>query len=216
MSENKAIPKIIHAYGNWIIRLYVRIRFHILRQRFLDEIDQYLPENGKVLDIGCGFGLFSMYFALKRPSCSFEGIDLNQKRIDEANRTASKIGLRNVKYRMGSAVNLSFEDRYQAIYMLDIIHHIPAETVEPLLKNIYGALSEEGVLIIKDINTKPTYQRWFTWWLDKAMDPKTPVHYWPSEDLKQLLHRLGFVVFKHHMVDYLPYPHVLYVCHKKQ
>jgi len=31
-----------------------------------------------------------------------------------------------------------------------------------------------------------------------------------------LLHRLGFVVFKHHMVDYLPYPHVLYVCHKKQ
>ena len=41
-------------------------------QPFLDEIGQYLPRGGRILDFGCGFGLFSLYFALRSPTCDLQ------------------------------------------------------------------------------------------------------------------------------------------------
>ncbi|MBI2161034.1 MAG: hypothetical protein HYU25_11790 [Candidatus Rokubacteria bacterium] len=49
------IRRIIGAYDDRVVRAYCWARFWILRQRLLDEIGQYLPESGEVLDIGCGF-----------------------------------------------------------------------------------------------------------------------------------------------------------------
>jgi hypothetical protein len=44
------------------------------------------------------------------------------------------------------------------------------------------------------------------------VSPKSPPHYWPAETLQAVLEEVGFEVFRHAMVDVLPYPHVLYVC----
>ena len=76
-----AVLNVIRAYDDWIVRGYCWGRFWILRQRFLDEIGQYLPERGRVLDLGCGFGLFSLYYASVRPGLRLEGFDRNPRRI---------------------------------------------------------------------------------------------------------------------------------------
>ncbi len=65
--RREAIARVVAAYDDPIIRAYSWGRFLILRQRFLDEIGQYLPDEGTVLDIGCGFGLFSLYYAQLLP-----------------------------------------------------------------------------------------------------------------------------------------------------
>ena len=65
----EAIARVVEAYDDRVIRTYSRARFLILRQRFLDEIGQYLPLSGDVLDLGCGFGLFSLYYAQVLPGC---------------------------------------------------------------------------------------------------------------------------------------------------
>ena len=96
--------------------------------------------------------------------------------------------------------------------MLDVIHHIPADRVKPLLEGICKCLPRGGRLLVKDVDAKPAYKRLFTHALDLAMDPKTPVHYWPSDELRALLTKCGFRVYRHAMVDYLPYPHVMYAC----
>ena len=51
--HSATVRRIIRAYDDPIIRAYCWGRFGILRQRFLDEIGQYLPGEGVVLDIGC-------------------------------------------------------------------------------------------------------------------------------------------------------------------
>jgi hypothetical protein len=71
------------------------------------------------------------------------------------------------------------------------------------------------MLLVKDVDSRPAAKRWFTWVLDKAMDPRAPVHYWPSEALGGALEHAGFSVRRHLMVDVLPYPHVLYVCTRR-
>jgi SAM-dependent methyltransferase len=210
----ETVRRIIRAYDDARVRAYCWARFKILRQRFLDEIGQYLPAAGPVLDIGCGFGLFSLYYAVSGPERELRGIDLNRGRLEMARRAAAQLDIPNVEYAFGDAAEFRAHERYDAAYMLDVVHHIPTDAVEPLLHQLARSLVTGGVLLIKDVDARPAYKRWFTWALDKAMSPPTPVRYWPAEDITRLLRRLGFRVYRHAMVDFLPYPHVLYICHK--
>jgi 2-polyprenyl-3-methyl-5-hydroxy-6-metoxy-1,4-benzoquinol methylase len=212
--RSEAIVKIIRAYDNWVVRGYCWGRFWVLRQRFLDEIGQYLPAAGRVLDIGCGFGLFSLYYASIASRLEIRGLDLNPGRIAMARRAARRLGLANVTYEVADARDYRSGGDYAAAYMLDIIHHVEEESVRPLLEQLAKAVRSGGRLIIKDVDTRPAYKRWFTHALDRLMDPRTPVSYWPAEELHSLLEEVGFTVHRHLMVDLLPYPHVLYICQR--
>ena len=210
---DNAIRAIIETYRNPVIRIYSRMRFLILRQSFLEEIGQYLPREGRILDLGCGFGLFTLYFALRAPSRRIIGVDLDEKRIRYAQRSAVELALENVEYRVGNALEWSTTDRFDAIYMLDLIHHLPVERVPDFLARARDLLKPQGTLILKDVADRPRYKMLFTLLLDRLMVGFEPIRYWPPQELADLLATLGFDVVRHRMTDYLPYPHILYVAH---
>jgi cyclopropane fatty-acyl-phospholipid synthase-like methyltransferase len=103
---------------------------------------------------------------------------------------------------------------FDAVYMLDIVHHIPEEAVRPLLEQVAKVLPARGRLLVKDVDRRPAWKRWFTHALDRVMDPASPVRYWDAGELQALLAEIGFRVYRHLMVDVLPYPHVLYVAER--
>jgi cyclopropane fatty-acyl-phospholipid synthase-like methyltransferase len=210
--HSATVKRIIRAYDDPVVRAYCWARFGILRQRFLDEIGQYLPAEGPVLDIGCGFGLFSLYYAASGPRRFVRGLDLDPRRIAMARRAAARLGLDNVAYEVGDARDFKGDGEVSAAYMLDIVHHVPPDSVPPLLRALRRSLPAGGRLLVKDVDTRPVLKRWFTWWLDRAMAPTTPVYYWSAAALTGALTEAGFEVRRHLMVDLLPYPHVLYVC----
>jgi SAM-dependent methyltransferase len=209
-----AIRDVIRAYDDPVVRAYCWGRFWILRERFLDEIGQYLPARGRVLDVGCGFGLFSLYYALVRPGLVLEGLDRNPRRIAMAQRAAARLGLGNVRYAVGDATAFRGSGSLDAVYMLDIVHHVPEDAVRPLIEQLAKVLAPGGRLLVKDVDRHPAWKRWFTHALDRVMDPRTPVRYWAAEELQPVLEAAGFRVYRHLMVDLLPYPHVLYVCER--
>lgn len=206
-----AVQRVISAYDDAIIRGYSWGRFKIFRQRFLDEIGQYLPERGRVLDIGCGFGLFSLYYAQIHPELEITGFDLSPGRVEMAKRAAAKIGADRASFRVQNAIDLRAEERFDAIYMLDVIHHVGPENVTKLLSEVRASLAPGGVLLVKELDTEPAWQRIFAHVLDLAMSPSSPPRYWSNQELSSELERLGFDVKRHAMVDILPYPHVLYI-----
>jgi SAM-dependent methyltransferase len=210
--HSATVKRIIRAYDDPIVRAYCWARFGILRQRFLDEIGQYLPEAGPVLDIGCGFGLFSLYYAATGPRRFVRGLDVSGGRIALARRAAGRLGLDNVSYEEGDARDFKGDGEIAAAYMLDIVHHVPPSTVPPLFRALRASLPVGGRLLVKDVDTHPVIKRWFTWAMDRAMAPRTPVRYWSVDELSDALAEAGFAVHRHLMVDVLPYPHVLYVC----
>jgi 2-polyprenyl-3-methyl-5-hydroxy-6-metoxy-1,4-benzoquinol methylase len=213
--RSDTIRSIVRAYDDPIVRAYCWGRFAILRQRFLDEIGQYLPASGSVLDIGCGFGLFSLYYASTGPGRLVRGIDLNPRRIGMARRAATRLGLENVVYEELDARHFKGDSPVSAAYMLDIVHHLPDDAVPSLLRELHRAIAPGGLLMVKDVDTRPAPKRWFTWALDKLMNPRAPVRYWSSEELTDALGDVGFTVRHHLMVDVLPYPHILYVCTRR-
>ena len=212
--RREAITRVVEAYDDWMIRTYSRARFLILRQRFLDEIGQYLPDSGDVLDLGCGFGLFSLYYAQVLPGLRFHGVDLDARRVGLAWDAARRLGLTNVDYVVGDARGFRARRTYAGAYMLDMVHHVEPEAVRPLLAELHTGLSPGGSLVLKDVDRRPAYKRWFTHALDLMVSPGSPPHYWAADTLQAAIEEVGFRVFRHSMVDFLPYPHVLYVCRK--
>ena len=179
MNVESPKAQVIRAYSSWLIKTYCTIRFRIINIRILEEIGQYLPLNGRILDVGCGFGLFTLFYALLSPGRRFVSLDVNNNRIELA-RTASSL--------LDVSTRISFENRQaetltdqfvscDAAYMLDLIHHIPKESHRPLIEIVYKHLSPKGVLILKDIATRPRYKVAFAWILDMLMSPGQPPGY---------------------------------------
>lgn len=211
------IREIIDSYDSVVIRAYALCRFAILRQNFLEEIGQYLPQRGRVLDLGCGFGLFSLFFAAAGRERALVGVDLDARRIAAAKASALRLGLENTRYECADALDWEHEgEPFDAIYMLDMIHHAPVERVRGFLERQVARLAPGGVLVIKEVSDRPAFKRWFTWLLDRLMVGwREPIRYWPEEELTELLRSLGLHVVRHRMKDVLPYPHVLYVARRE-
>lgn len=204
---------IIASYDSAIVRAYCTVRFTILRQTFLEEIDQYLPTRGRILDLGCGFGLFSLFFASAAREREVVGVDLDEKRVDTARLTAKRLGLSNVSYHHGDVVTWAADGSFDAIYSLDVLHHVPAEAVPGLLGALRAKLQPGGVLVVKEVANRPFLKMLFTLALDRVMvGLREPIHYWDPDELTAILRGHGFDVKRHWMRDFLPYPHLLYVC----
>jgi 16S rRNA (guanine527-N7)-methyltransferase len=71
----------------------------IMLKHFIDSllISQYIPENARVIDIGCGPGFPSLPIAIYRPDINVVGVDSTSKKINYVNETAQKLGLTNIK-----------------------------------------------------------------------------------------------------------------------
>lgn len=209
--QRRAIRSIVTSYDNLAIRAYSVFRFTILRQIFLEEIGQYLPTSGRILDVGCGFGLFSLYFAHCEKEREIVGIDLDAHRIGYAQESARRLGLANVSYHVADAADEEPPGEFDAIYLLDLVHHLPQAAVPGFLARLRAHLRAGGVLVVKDVEDRPHWRRWFTLLLDRLMVGLEPIHYWSPDELIPLLEGLGFDVVRHRMRDILPYPHILYV-----
>ncbi len=139
--------------------------------------------------------------------------DLNRDRIQLARESSVRLGLADrIQFENCNVLDYEFKDQVDTVVMLDLIHHIPRSAVPDLIGHFYDTISKNGVVLIKDIESKPWWKVVFTWILDKAMDPKTQVHYYSKEQMIQMLEGHGFDVKCHQLLDILPYPHILYIC----
>jgi SAM-dependent methyltransferase len=207
--------RIIGAYDSIIIRAYCYVRFLIMNMRIMEEIEQYLPRNAVILDVGCGFGLFSLFFAGCSDTRRLVGFDVSPKRIAIAKKTRDKLGFtKQIAFHDGDVADYSFEQPVDAIVMLDLYHHLEPEIGERILASFHSVLNEDGVLVIKDVASRPWGKMAFTWVLDKLVNARAVLRYYTKDEMITLLKDHGFDVKFHHMPDILPYPHILYVCRK--
>ncbi len=214
IESNEVTKKIINSYNEFVIRTYCKVRFRIIPSRFLNEILQYIPNDGKILDLGCGFGLFLLYFAYQKPYSHFLGIDLNPKRIELARKSASDLGLHNIEFICKDIRDIDLHTcDFDVITAIDVFHHIPVEDGNRLLSLLSEKiLKSNGIFIMKDVTTRPRYMLYFTYLLDWIMNPKDHFYYRDESKWKEALKKYGFRSTEtHYLWDILPYPHILNV-----
>ena len=100
----------------------------------------------RVLDVGCGDGKFTRVLATIFDSV--DGIDINARKIDEAQRTADASGL-GIKFRAGSGEALPYPDgSFDVIAFSKSLHHIPH--MDRALSEAARVLAPNGLLYVME------------------------------------------------------------------
>jgi len=126
--------------------------FHIGGRQATTEFAEQLDiEPGmRLLDIGCGLGGASRYFALDR-GCRVTGIDLTDEYVRVAESLAKRVGLEGaVSYQQGSALALPFAaEIFDGSYMMHVGMNI--EEKATLFAKVRRVLKPAGVFGIYDV-----------------------------------------------------------------
>jgi 2-polyprenyl-3-methyl-5-hydroxy-6-metoxy-1,4-benzoquinol methylase len=200
-----------------IERAYAVVRFGILRHKLLTILDLLLPEAGRVLDVGCGFGLWSSYFALVAPRRTVVGVDISSRRVDVARKVKERLGLARNSYHVGTVEASGVEGPFDGIVVLDVLHHVARHDQRPMLEHLCSLLAPGGVLLIKDITTDSPFKLKFTEVLDRVMVGfDEPLAYRHHHDWADELESLGMATRVVRVSDVLPYPHVVVVARRRE
>jgi 2-polyprenyl-3-methyl-5-hydroxy-6-metoxy-1,4-benzoquinol methylase len=191
-------------------RAYSLVRFSILRPKLLSVMDLLLTDEGRILDVGCGFGLFAAYFGQTHPRRRIVGVDPDERRIGIARDVASRLGLREHTFVAGDVRDAAIEGPFDAAYVLDVMHHLPKADQRRVLERLRSLLVPGGMLLLKDITTEPRGGLLFTEALDRLMVGwNEPLAYRHHREWGDMLGDLGFKVRMVRVPDVLPYPHVV-------
>ncbi|MFA6227930.1 MAG: class I SAM-dependent methyltransferase [Patescibacteria group bacterium] len=115
----------------------------------LETISQYVPTSGKLLDLGCGFGVFSYFFAFKRPTLKVVAIDPSADRIKQANQVSFKPeNLTFIQTEVGSLQ----EEEFDATIVIDVEVLMSRQEVLNMLEDCRKKTKPNGVIIIKTMS----------------------------------------------------------------
>jgi uncharacterized protein len=115
------------------------------------------PNSGRIVDLGCGWGLLSFALCNGSPDREIVGVDHDPGRIGLAARAARKFP---------SACHLSFQSddvvkfleavptqSLAGIAMIDLLHYFDRSTQRSLIVNAFRVLGRGGVLLVRDIDS---------------------------------------------------------------
>lgn len=112
-------------------------------------VDKKDLKGKNILDIGCGYGWFE-YHSIKKGILKICGIEYRD--IDL--KTAKKyLKSRKIELSVGSAIDLPFKDnQFDTVVSWEVIEHIPQNTENVMLSEIYRVLKKNGTAYISTPN----------------------------------------------------------------
>lgn len=110
------------------------------------EVPTHLAQ-GKLLDVGCGYGPMGLSFAKAYPEMSVEMVDVNERAMDLAKRNAEANGIQNVTIHESNTYDNVHAKDYSVIISNPPIR-AGKEVVHRILAEAYDHLVEEGQLVI--------------------------------------------------------------------
>lgn len=174
-----------------------------------------VPATGRVLDVGCGHGLFANLLALGSSRREVTGVDPDPDKLAVARRSGQ--ALPNVRYVQGVAADIS-DGPYDCITILDVLYLLPDEPAAALLAHCRRLLAPGGVLLLKTNDTRPAW-KFFVVRMEEELMVKMlrftyggQVHFRSSAHYRDLLRRAGFAAQVSKIDGFRPVPHRLFVC----
>lgn len=170
-------------------------------------VERYVPEDGVIMDLGCGYGLFANYLGLRSGRRTVLGIEQSVRKLRYADR-----GIANVTFRAGDITRDDWPPA-SAIVLNHVLHHLPSyEAQQPLLAACRQRLAPGGSLIILEIAPRPRVKFWTTVLVDHVAYPGDRFFYRTPAEFQNLLRGAGFRDIDVLPVDQgRPLSHVLYV-----
>jgi 2-polyprenyl-3-methyl-5-hydroxy-6-metoxy-1,4-benzoquinol methylase len=108
-----------------------------------------LPEKGEILDLGCGYGYISYMLKLTSNERIITGVDHDEKKIIIANHGYLKDD--SISFIKADVSEYSITSMDGFLFG-DVLHYLPYEKQESLLKDCIRNLKPGGVILIREGN----------------------------------------------------------------
>jgi SAM-dependent methyltransferase len=119
-------------------------------------VDNYLKKTDKILDIGCGPGLYTTRLA--RLAFNVTGLDFSKNSIEYARTEAEKENFK-IDYIHGSYLDMDFKNEFDVITIIFCdFGALTNSERDVLLQNVYRALKPGGKFIFDIYTESPTDQ----------------------------------------------------------
>ena len=105
-----------------------------------------LADGQRVLDLGSGWGAFSLWAAERFPTASFTALSNSRTQREYVAAEATRRGLSNVRVVAGNAAALEIPDRFDRIVSIEMLEHV--RNHGPLMSQLAAALAPGGRIFV--------------------------------------------------------------------
>lgn len=184
--------------------LFARLKFYFAP---LVKIEALVPKKGLIVDLGCGYGLFSHYIGVAEPKRRVLGFDLDKEKVKYGDR-----GYPNVTCRYGDITKVEIPQA-DCIIFTHVLHHLTSyESQKELLLTCKDKLREGGLLIVTDVGERPLWKHFLCYLADRILYPKDKLHYRTVKEMSRLLAEIFHNVQVVPMDEGTLFPHVTFLC----
>ncbi len=134
-----------YLYKGPLLEWYIRIKTKL--EKNYQPFHELVPAQGKILDIGCGYGFMSYMLSFTAPQREITGIDYDKQKIDTANHCFSKTDMINFVH--SDVMGFEFE-KYDTIILADILHYLPDDEQKQVIEKCISNMNPGGSIIIRD------------------------------------------------------------------
>ena len=122
------------------------------------ELLPLVPVHSRVLDVGCGSGLWAGLLAATNHAAYVHGFDASQKAIDVALRMQSRLPKEQQErlfFEYRSVTDGLPDEQFDVVTMIDVLHHIPPKHQEKAVLDVWSRVRQGGIFLYKDMASKP-------------------------------------------------------------
>lgn len=155
MTESKQLIEFYTNIYDEDLRLF-RHRTEFITTTYV--LDKYVEIGSRILDVGAGTGLYSLYYANK--GCSVNAIDLVPKNIEKMNSKIKTSQNLSVVGAVGDVRDLSrfSKNSFDVVLCLGPICHLKGNSIDSCIQESLRVLKNGGVFAASYINKYQGYQ----------------------------------------------------------
>ncbi len=179
----------------WLERLYIRclgVPINGLRIRLRRVLPATRGDYGRILDAGCGRGVFTLELAKQHSEAEVIGVDIDEAAIKRATQIARKAGISNCRFEVGDVTGLGFRDEFDLVLSVDNLEHIKDDVTA--MAGLAKALRPGGNLVV---HVPGYYRRWLMF--GRRVNFEVPGHMRPGytvDELESKLRQAGFEIIR--------------------
>jgi SAM-dependent methyltransferase len=171
-------------------RVFARMKMII--DPMFKELDKYVQNPRRIIDIGCGYGIPATWLLEIYPQAQVYGLEPDEIRVLIASYAIGKRG----SVVAGRAPDLpEVDDAVDYVLMLDMLHLISDEEVQIVFQRIYQKLEAEGTLLVRATIPSDKRNPWKRWIETARLKIiRAPNRFRDEKEIVDFMKKVGFAV----------------------
>ncbi|MES2513616.1 MAG: 1-acyl-sn-glycerol-3-phosphate acyltransferase [Bacteroidota bacterium] len=161
----------VHYYRSRLIRNYIFkgpvLEWYCRIKTGLEDnyrlFESLMPETGKIVDVGCGYGFLPYMLMFMGRKREILGVDYDDEKIAVADNCVDKSD--KLSFAVGDVTNYDFPQA-DGFIISDVLHYLKEEQQIQVIENCVSRLNKGGVLVIRDADKDIATRQKGTWYTE--------------------------------------------------